>query len=391
MAGEELLQGVVGGPREARLVAFARELVATPSLSKEERLAIDLVLAELAALGYEDVNVDCYGNVTARWGPAPARLLYNGHLDTVPPAGMRDPYGATIVDGAPWGTPGPALRGRGASDMKASVAAGIHAVRFLPPGLALEAGYALLLDVREELDAYEGVPYVLERGRVQAQWAISGESSGLDVSLGHRGKVVFDIVVQGRAAHMSRPHDGVNAVYEALPLLAAIREHDRSLGSDPLFGRATSAVQHVSSQPSADVSVVPSACTIRIDRRYLPGEDPETVEREVRDLVARVGAEHGISAEVRVAGIYPLMHTPAGEPLVAAARAAVREVTGREPAVKAWDFCVTATFLNRAGIASVGIGPGDEAFAHTPDEHVPVAEIIAASRIYARMITALCG
>ena len=85
------------------------------------------------------------------------------------------------------------------------------------------------------------------------------------------------------------------------------------------------------------------------------------------------------------------MLTEPDQPIVAAASAAVEEATGRRPALKAWQFGVNATFMNAAGIPSVGIGPGDERLAHTPDERVPIAEVLQACRAYALLIERLCA
>ena len=124
--------------------------------------------------------------------------------------------------------------------------------------------------------------------------------------------------------------------------------------------------------PSFGVAVVPSSCTIRVDRRYVPGETPDSCRVEIEELVDSVAAEHGADAAVEVANVYPLMRTEPDHLLVRAASAAIEDATGRRPALKAWQFGVNATFMNAAGIPSVGIGAGDERLAHTADERVPI-------------------
>lgn len=370
------------------LVAFAQRLVRTPSPSGAERAVSELLADELEALGYRDVEVDEHGNVVARYGPDPPRLLFNGHLDHVDPAGMEEPFEGALVDGAAWGESGQALRGRGSCDMKANVAAGAYAVAFLD-GAELAAGYVFAADVREEPDAYEGMPLLLDRG-LHAEFGLSGESTGLDVALGHRGKLVFEVRVHGRSSHASRPSAGVNAVYAAQPLIAAIERENEALESDPDFGPATIVVTEIASEPADGSAVVPAACTFRVDRRYLPAERPEAVEARLRGLIGATAAEHGIAASVAPINHYPLMAIDREHPLVAAGVEAVRS-SGREGAVTTWDFGVNATFMSAAGIPSIGIGPGNERFAHTPDEHVPVDELVDASRIYADLIRRLCS
>jgi putative selenium metabolism hydrolase len=372
-----------------QLVSFARSLVEIPSPSGSERRVSDRIEAELTALGYEDVEVDAYGNVVGRYGSGPPRLMFNGHIDHVDPAGMLDPYDARIVDGGLWGTSGLVLRGRGACDMKANVAAGAYAVAYLDTDQDLSGSYVFVADVQEETDAYEGLPMLLDHG-LRADFGLSGESTGLDVAIGHRGKLQFDVRVDGRSSHASRPADGVNAVYKALPVVAAVEAEHAQLPRDPDFGPATMVVTRVESEPRGDVAVVPSSCTIRVDRRYVPAESPEDVEKRLRELVAEVCARHGIEASVALVNHYPLMATERDDPLVAAGTASVREVTGRAPQVKTWDFGVNATFMTSVGIPSIGIGPGSERWAHSPEEHVPIDQVVKASRIYANLLTRLC-
>lgn len=373
-----------------RLVEFTQELIRTPSLSGQEHDVSRLLAAELKTLGFRDVTVDAVGNVVGYLGEGPPRLMFNGHIDHVPPAGMEDPYSGELVDAAQYGEEGPAIRGRGTCDMKANVAAGAFAAAFLDPDALRGGSFVFTADVQEEPDSPAGIPALLAEG-LTADFGISSESTELDVSLGHRGKVQFDVVVAGRSSHASTPDDGVNAVFRAQPFIAAIEQLHRRLPDDELFGRATITVTGISSEPQGDVAVVPSSCTIRVDRRYVPGETPESVTAELEALVAEVAAEHASTATVSRVNIYPLMAIDADHPLVAAGAAAVEQVLGRAPDVRTWRFGVNATFMSEAGIPTIGIGPGNEDWAHTPDEHVPVGQLVESSRIYAALIQRLCG
>jgi putative selenium metabolism hydrolase len=365
---------------ERDLIAFAQELVATPSLPGEERPASELVAAKLTELGYRDVTVDELGNVVGYFGDGAPRLMYNGHLDHVPPAGMEDPYGAQVVDGN--------LRGRGSLDMKGSVTAAAFAVALLEH--RLHGRYVFTADVREEVDGPEGIQTLLARG-LRADYGVSGEATSLDIALGHRGKVQFDITVAGRSSHAATPQRGTNAVYEAVPFLLALEREAARLPADPLLGPATLTVTGIRSAPAGDVAVVPSGCTIRVDRRYVREETPDSCRIAIEELVSRVAREHDARASVELVNVYPMMLTAPNEPIVAAATAAVEAATERRPALKAWQFGVNATFMNAAGIPSVGIGPGDERLAHTPDERVPIAEVLQACRAYALLIERLCA
>src|SRR5204863_9155447 len=200
---------------------------------------------------------------------------------------------------------------------------------------------------------------------------------------------LLDITSAGRWRHAARRNDGENAVSRALPFLAALERAGRRLRPDPLLGAASMTVTAIASAPSGGVAVVPSSCTIRVDRRYVRGETPDSCRAEIEELVDRVAAEHGAKATVELVNVYPLMVTEPDHPIVQAASAAVEEATGRRPSLKAWKFGVNATFMNAAGIPSIGIGAGDERLAHTSEERVPIDEIIQASRAHALLIERL--
>lgn len=372
-----------------RLTTFARRLIATPSLPGQEQNVSKLLADELRILGYRDVEIDDVGNVVGWLGEGPAQLMFNGHIDHVPPAGMEDPYGAQIIDAAPYGEAGSAIRGRGACDMKGNVAAAAYAAVFVKQRL-LHGSYLFTADVQEEVDSPLGVPALLKRG-LRARYGLSGESTGLDVALGHRGKVQYDIVVSGRSSHASAPERGLNAVYRAMPFVEALQQLATRLPSDPVYGPATVTVTRISSDPDGEVAVVPSACTLRVDRRYVRTETPDSCRAELEELLAEVTSREGIVAELTPVNVYPLMQIEPEHELVTLGVEAVKTTTGRTPEVKTWLFGVNATFMSAAGIPSIGIGPGTEKWAHSPDEHISIRELVDASRIYAELITRLCA
>lgn len=376
---------------ERSLVEFAQQLVQTPSLPREEQSVAKLIADQLIQLGYRDVEIDANGNVIGIFGEGEPKLMFNGHMDHVPVAGMQDPYNGEIVDGSRWNESGLALRGRGSCDMKANVAAGAFAPVFLKEmGKSIQHSYLFTADVCEEIDGFEGIPSILSRG-IRAEYGISGESTSLNVAVGHRGKIQFDVIVEGRSCHAATPNKGINAVNRAIPILQAIEEYHQQLPQDPLYGSATITVTGIHSKPEGEVAVVPSSCIIRIDRRYIPSESPDSCQKELEELVANVSNKHRISAKVKRVNVYPLMQIDKDHRLVAEAISAVESVIGKKPSVMTWQFGVNATFMSEAGIPSIGIGPGNEKYAHTPEEHVPLLELIQASKIYAELIHRICN
>ncbi|MCC7023508.1 MAG: M20/M25/M40 family metallo-hydrolase [Thermomicrobiales bacterium] len=376
------------------MITACQQMVRIPSLSGEESEAAAAMVDCLRALDYDRVDIDDKGNVLG-WldgeGNGPT-LLVNGHLDHVPPGDMIDPYGGRLVDAARWNEPGMAIVGRGSCDMKCNVVAaafGLAAIK--RAGIRLAGTVILNADVGEEVDSPDGVQHLLARG-LRADFGLSVEATGMNVYLGHRGKVEFELRVHGRMAHSSEPSRGDNAIARALPLLAALERRATILPPHPLLGQATLAVIDIGASPGGGVAVVPDRCTVRVDRRYIPGETPETLYAEMAEIVDAIGVlDSRFHCDIEEVNHYPLFFTDPEHPLVEIARAARADILDDRGYVGAWRFGVNGTFMARAGIPTVGFGPGNERWAHTPDEHVLVDELITAARIYGRLALRVCG
>jgi succinyl-diaminopimelate desuccinylase len=257
--------------------------------------------------------------------------------------------------------------------------------------VALQGTVILNGDVGEEIDSPDGVQHVLAQG-LQADFGVSVEATGLRVYLGHRGKVEFELSVHGRMAHSSEPSRGDNAIMRTVPLLTALNQQAKQLPTHPLLGQATLAAIDIAARPGGGVAVVPDRCTVRVDRRYILEESPETCRAEMMELVTAIGAgDPDFRCDVELVNHYPLFFTAPDHELVAAAQAARADILGDSGELGAWRFGVNGTFMARAGIPTVGFGPGDERWAHTPEEHVLVDDLIAAARVYARLAVRVCG
>jgi len=377
---------------QERLIAACRDVVRIESLTGGEAKVARYVADLMTALEFDKVEIDANGNVIGIMqgtGEAPSVML-NGHLDHVPVGAMVDPFSAVLVDAARWGEGGQAIYGRGSCDMKCNVVAGIFAVAALKQaGFAPGGDVIIVADVEEETDSPKGVKSVVQRG-LRADYGISVEATCGDVYLGHRGKVEFDVRIFGRTAHASEPSNGISAIYEAMPFITAIRTYEQSLGNDPLLGAATVAITGLHSSPDNGTAVIPDLVRMRVDRRYVRGEGPDVCLAEIRGLLVKCyGESEGKSWTIELSNHYPLMFTPETSPIAQAAVQAVQDVTGRTPRIAAWRFGVNGTFMTEAGIPTIGIGPGNEIWAHTPEEHIGTSDIIASTRAIARAVAVI--
>jgi len=373
---------------DEELIALTQEMVRRPSPTYQEGPLAELLVRELKGR-LDEVWVDDAGNVLGildggRPGPT---ILFNGHMDHVDPGDMPDPYSGALMDGARFGTEGQVIYGRAAMDMKGALAAMVAAVDDLKrTGFA---GRLLFTAVVQEepavgFGARAALRNLLARGE-RPVVAVVGEATNGNVYLGHRGRLEFEVTTFGRTAHASNPDRGINAVYlmaefiRALPTLP-LPEH-------PLAGRCTYAVTRITCSPGR-LSVVPDRCDLTLDVRYLPGEPPDRPEADLKAILTRLeDGVPGFRAELRRTKNMPPFLTSPEHPAAQLLRAVAEGVSGRPVSFGTWRFGTDGTFIaNEFGITTLGYGPGDEWFAHTPEEHLPVAQLLIARQVYAEFV-----
>jgi len=324
-------------------------------------------------------------NVVARAGEARSgapTLMFNGHLDVVGVEGMtHDPFGAARRDGR--------LYGRGAADMKAGVAAMCAAAwRAARPGLLGEVIVAAVAD--EEFESI-GTRALLAAG-VRADAAVVTEPTRLAICPAHRGFAWIEVTVRGRAAHGSRYDLGVDAIRHAALLMAeldAVEERDLARRTHSLLGRASLHASTISG--GVGWSTYPESCTLRIERRTLPGETPADALREVEDACARLRDRRpSFEAAARIDGGQAPSDVSPDAPVVGALRAALA-ASGEAVRVEGMSAWTDAALLNGAGVPAVCFGPGDITLAHAAEEWVEVEEIERAADVLTRMAREWCA
>ncbi len=371
------------------VVRFLREIIAIPSPSTQERAVVERVAAEMRAVGLQDVHIDPIGNVLGRVGHGPVTILYDSHLDTVgvgdPTAWEFDPYAGKVEDGV--------VYGRGACDNKAAIACMVYAARILQELGATDAFTLWVAGVVEE-ESCDGwaVGELIRTGHVRPDFVVLGECTNLDVYRGHRGRCEIEVVTRGRSCHASAPERGVNALYKMQPLLAGIEALGGRLKEDPFLGRGSVAATYIECK-TPSLNAVPDRCTLFVDRRMTVGETAEGALAEIRSLPG------GDSAEVRllrysepswtgyrkdVPKDFPTWVLPEEHVLVRSAVQAAQEVLGRRPAVGRWTFSTDGvSTMGQLGIPTVGFGPGEERWAHSTRDQVPIEHLVAATAFYA--------
>ncbi|CDO29016.1 M20 family metallopeptidase [Mycolicibacterium porcinum] len=348
----------------------------------DERSIIPLLSDVLVGLGAKpEVFEPAPGRTSvlatvAGTGPGPRRqLLINGHIDVVPVVEEEwalPPFGGVVRDGR--------LYGRGACDMKGGIAAAIEGLRACfdaqaPP--ACDVTFHLVAD--EETGGRWGTEALLRAGRIAADAAIVPEPSELQVCVAERGVLLAEITVVGRAAHGSDPSVGHSAVADAARLVGVLHQADFGI-SHPLLGSPTCNVGQIDGGTAPNI--VASSCTLRVDRRVLPGETPEQAVASLRTLIEQAG--DGIDCTVEVIAFAAGSELYADHPFVGLVRAAA----GADTPIRGLYLGTDARFLrNDLGIPTVVYGPGSMTVAHSSEESVALAELTAAARTFARVFT----
>ncbi|MDG6926344.1 MAG: ArgE/DapE family deacylase [Nitrososphaerota archaeon] len=313
-------------------------------------------------------------------GPA---LMLNGHIDTVGVSGVKDPFGGRI-DGQGL------LHGRGACDMKGSIASMLTAIKSVVDSGTRLRGDLVFAGVVDEEYLSLGTRALVREYRTDA--AIVGEPTGMDVAIAHKGYDWVEVTIRGRAAHGSVPEKGIDAIEKASTLVASLSslKSVHAALKHPLVG---SPRMHTSTiAGGTEWSVVPESCTLHLERRTLPGERKGVAKREVQRLVDNLSAEdpefHATVAELfHQSGL----ETSSKEPIVRSLGAAYRSVTGRRAKMVGMPYWTDAALLSgEAGIPACLFGPGDIRQAHSADEYVDVKDVEDATLVFERAIRGFC-
>jgi putative selenium metabolism hydrolase len=387
---------------KSELVEFLQDIVRTPSPSGKEDRVATRIAAAMRRVGFREVFTDRIGNIVGRMGEGRRPvLLFNGHMDTVgvsdPSAWAHDPFGATIVDGL--------LYGRGACDMKGSLAAMLWGAKLLHHSgvfKRLKGELVLAAVVQEEPCEGLGMRVLVEEEGLRPDWVVLGEPSNLQLSRGHRGRVEMEVVTHGRSCHAAQPDLGENAVYSAARLIFNLEMLSEQLGYDAFLGSGSLSVTHVESR-AGSLNAVPDYARFIVDRRLTLGETEAKALAEVQGIIAR----EQVRAEVHVTGYeqtsytgykarqhnyYPAWALEEEHPLLQAATRAVKKTLGYRPTVGQWAFSTDGVYtMGIAGIPSVGFGPGNQIHAHTADEHIRLEDVFRAAPAYAQIAVELLG
>jgi len=374
------------------IIQFMLEIVEIPSMDSQLKDVGERIAKEMNKLGFDEVRFDKMGNIMGRIGNGKRVIVYDSHVDTVgigdPHEWQWDPFKGKIEDGI--------LYARGACDEKGSTPGMIYGLA-MARDLGLLDGWTAYYfgNMEEWCDGIAPNTFVEVDPKVKPDFVVIGEPTKMLVYRGHKGRLEMKVTAKGKSAHAASNHLGDNAVYKLLPVIAGIRDLEPKLGDHDFLGHGKITVSdlHVKT-PS--INAVPDEAVIFIDRRMTFGETKEVVKKQVEDLIPAefkdsVKLEELFYDEPSYTGFvfpvdkyFPAWALEADHPLVKAGQEARAKIGLPEAASSKWNFSTNGIYwAGKAGIPSIGFGPGDEETAHTVRDSVSLEDMVKATEFYA--------
>jgi succinyl-diaminopimelate desuccinylase len=360
---------------------LARSLIARRSLTPDDAGCQDLIGERLSACGFtlEPMRFGEVDNLWARHGSGNPVLCFAGHTDVVP-AGPPDQWHSAAFqpserDGL--------LYGRGAADMKSSLAAFVCAAeRFVAQRPRHAGSLALLITSDEEGPAVEGTERVLARLRERGEridWCVVGEATSRErlgdaVRVGRRGSLTGKLIVRGVQGHVAYPLLARNAIHQALPALAELTAMQWDTG-DTHFAPTTFQISNLRSGTGA-ANVIPGVLEAIFNFRHAPASSVGSLREKVKAVLGRHRIPHSIDWHPPSA---PYLSTPGR--LRSAVSAVIAEHTGAGPELSTAGGTSDGRFFAAAGAEVIELGPVNASIHHV-NEHVRIADLAPLTSLY---------
>jgi len=369
---------------------LVHDLIARRSVTPDDGGCQSMLAARLAASGFTTETIASNGvtNAWMRRGTSGPVFVFAGHTDVVPTGPLEqwhsDPFTPTLRDGQ--------LFGRGASDMKSSIAAFVVAAEeFIRARPRHPGSIALLLTSDEEGPATDGTTKVVEALRDRGEkidYCIVGEPTSVDrlgdtIKNGRRGSLSGRLTVKGQQGHVAYPHVARNPVHMLAPALAELATTDWDRG-DEFFPPTTFQVSNIHAGTGAG-NVIPGACTVDFNFRFAPASTAASLQQRCEAVLR----QHGVDFEIKwTLGAAPFL-TPRGT-LSAAISAAIEAVTGAPPELSTTGGTSDGRFIATFCPQVIEFGPPN-ATIHKINEQIAIADLEPLKDIYRGTLERLLG
>ena len=372
----------------SKTLELAKELIRRPSVTPDDCGCQQLLAERLEQAGFtnEHLRFGEVDNLWARRGTEAPLFVFAGHTDVVPTGPVEDwdsdPFMPVIRDGY--------LFGRGAADMKGSIAAmTVACEKFVAEHPDHKGSIAFLITSDEEGPSVDGtvkvIDHLVKRGD-KIDWCLVGEPSSVNrtgdtIKNGRRGSLNGKLRIQGQQGHVAYPHLADNPIHRAAPALAELAAIEWDAGNE-FFPPTTFQISNISGGTGAE-NVIPGVLDIQFNLRFSTESSEDSLKAQVNEILTRHGLEYEI--DWRLSG-QPFL-TPAGE-LVDASRAAISRICGIETELSTSGGTSDGRFIAPTGAQVVELGPVN-ATIHQINECVKAEELDTLSIVYGGILTQL--
>lgn len=368
-----------------KTLELAMDLIARPSVTPRDEGCQELMISRLAPLGFKTERLR-FGEVDNLWttrGEEKPLVVFAGHTDVVPTgpldAWTSHPFKPEIRKGQ--------LYGRGAADMKSSLAAFVTAIEdFLRRHPQSQGSIGLLITSDEEGPSVNGTVKVMEwlaaRGK-KIDYCIVGEPSSVEklgdtIKIGRRGSLNGRLTVKGKQGHVAYPHLANNPIHALAPALAELSALEWDRGNAD-FPKTSFQVSNIHGGTGAE-NVIPGTLEVLFNFRFSTAVTDSELRRRVEDVLQRHAIDHDL--------VWRLSGQPfltQGSALIEAVRLAIREELGIETVASTSGGTSDGRFIAPTGTEVVELGPLNSSI-HQIDERIAVDDLARLSRVYARIL-----
>ena len=329
----------------------------------------------------QDVADGRFNVIATLKGSQPGKtLMLNGHMDTVGIRNMSiDPFKPFIENGR--------FHGRGASDMKGSIAAMMVASKALSESGASMKGNLVISTVAGEEYDNAGTKKMIDDPRYAriADAVIVGEPTSLTLAIAHKGFALTEFTIRGRASHGSVPEAGIDAIEKTARIVLAIEALKREYAAKKHALLGSPKIHTSIIKGGREWSVIPDQCTLKVEARTIPKHEAKEVHRDLNRIIHRLASkDRDLKASVNLLYSGKSLETSKNDPLVLGLESAFTRIKKRKPKLVGMPYYTEASlFAEALRVPACLMGAGDIRQAHAADEYVRVNEVHELSMIYA--------
>ncbi len=373
------------------VINLAKRLIKSQSPSGNEKKLATLMAIEMKKAGFNLVQYDEHNNIV---GVMPGigkgkTLVLVGHIDTVPPGEMVGAFDPQEVDGSKFGTRGKVITGRGSCDMKGALAAMISSGSALKRARARLKGNFVVVGLASTKNGNStGLKNLLKKFEIEPHFIVSCAPTNLQINIAHPGQATYELVANGKMTNIGNPKHGESAILKMNKIIDCLQQNV-VLPEDKRFGKANMIISSVSSTPVGESHSIPNQCNALLVRQFFKGENPEEIKNSFIEILKKNNfKEHDVTINLKRA-FGPLDVNPKSE-IISIIEAAKDLAIGKAAKISQWVSGVNISEIFDVNIPVVGFGPGDEKFAHTSMEHIPMDQIVKAAKVYTVLAEKIC-